>query len=224
MMLLNKPRSDQNEMRCARWVSCILIVWSITGCSDPVGDTETGWLRADIHGTIEQTFEGTGFFSERDRDDVPIGVTGRNFSLHARGTGLAEGGFVIFTRPGNQRPEAGQYDLAPLHYVDGELQGFTAFFDQPDPDGGLMRFATHLGEITIDESSSNRVRGTFRLVALLYCSMTANQLGGIDSDFECPGPYDPLDTNAPSIDVTGWFDATPFNVQLSPRLNVIGLH
>ena len=177
------------------------ILLGLVGCSDPAARNDPSWLRASIAGSIDTSYEGTGDFYAGA--DAAAGVAAR-FGLNSDGVGASKYESVGFLRWGAGRPRQGIYPLGPLDQSDSEARGFTALYIRR----GLELteyFAADSGQVEINSSSKDRVRGTFRFVAFRYCAIniTGDAIG-------CGKPWEPT-ADAPRIEVSGSFDAAPFD-------------
>ena len=173
----------------------------LAGCQFDSGiDMDRGWFMAAIHGTVLVDYEGTGeFYAGRD---PRLGATTTALTVTSEGTGVFTGqelmlwGFVAIGEVGRYAVEASE-DSAREHT-------FTAVYIRKV--GGMYEAYTSVaGEAEITLSTEERVEGNVRFTGIRYCAVPANGTPAPQ------GSCDPriLDPGAPSIEVSGSFQAVP---------------
>jgi len=148
-------------------------------------------VRANLTGETAHTYSGSGVFVEESR------AFGQKpgFSIASD----AEGASLSIIRLNGDRPSAGRYALDWIDPADPRATGFILIYRQ-HAGNWLYTYASTGGELTIEESSREAVRGSFRLKAVQYCASdrTGAQIG------PCRITPTPLE-NSPTLDVTGTF-------------------
>lgn len=159
-----------------------------TAADDP------SWFTATVDGAISARYTGTGdFYAGRDHEGRAA------FSLSSDGTGEAAGQSFLLHRSGAGIPARGTYSL-------GRRAGdFRAVYLR-QAEGMLQGFAAQSGELTVLEASSQRVRGTFRLVGTQYCERA---LQGSSAPRGTCDPAAAPAAGAPSVEIAGSFTVTP---------------
>lgn len=167
-------------------------------CKEPAESVDASWLRAEVQGAVETVYEGSGYF--RTGSDPRVSV---KFTLNSDGVGPHAGQWLMLYRPGHGRPGEGAYALAPVEAEDGSPRGFTAYYGRTADDKAEAYTAVS-GEVSISESSDNRVEGSFRFAAVRYCwSRTDGSPEGW-----CTSP-NIITPGQPEVEVTGSFLAVP---------------
>lgn len=173
-----------------------------SACDQPTDSRDGSWLRAQVRGAVDATYEGTGYF--HIGSDPRVGVSVK-FTLNSDAVGEHAGQQFMLYRPGKGRPSKGVFPLGPLETESGSPEGFTAYYSRV-VDGQYQAYTTRSGEVNVTESSGSRVEGSFRLIGVLYCRGSTS--GVPDSDWWCTGP-NTLTPGAPEIEITGSFLAVP---------------
>jgi hypothetical protein len=168
----------------------ILAILIFAACGDAVGPAPGAVLNAEIQGSVEGDYAGTGWFQAR-----PGQIFGPTFSLHSDGVGgSANQGFAFAA---HEAPESGEYAVG----VPGPGVMHVAYWH----DEGQVRrvFAAESGMVEITHASNRRIAGTFQIGAsLVYrCEIAPGFPGAI---MVC----DPADEVA-ALTITGSFDAAP---------------
>jgi hypothetical protein len=168
-----------------------LLVMLIAGCDGPTRAVPGGWVRASLTGETAHSYAGSGVFTEERRS------SGENpgFSIASD----AEGASLSVIRFNGARPSPGRYALDWIDAADPRATGFILIYQQ-HAGNWLYTYASTSGELTIEESSRDAVRGSFRLRAVQYCASerTGTQIGPCRIT---PTPPE----NSPTLDVTGTF-------------------
>lgn len=170
---------------------------------DTTGAAEGSWVRAKIHGAVETTYDGTGYFHV---GTGPPNGASVQFTLSSDGVSGAVGQSFMLYRPGAGRPGVGRFTLSPLVHKDGALQGFTAYYIRITGDR-VQAFTCISGELEITRSSGKSIEGTFGFSGALYYS--APLIGhSYDDVWDAGGPNN-MDFSAPLVQITGSFVAIP---------------
>jgi hypothetical protein len=183
-------------MSPARAIALASTVALLGACHDPAGDVTVSWLRADVAGAVEDTYEGTGDFY------VGAGAEGirKQFGIASKGVGAAAGNSLLLYRPGAGRPAVGSYVLAPLG-PRHPPQGCTAYYSRR-ANGRVESFTARAGRVDITKSSDDRVEGTFWFAGPRYCSdLLVNRFHGDEWRF-CNGT-NTIDLSQPQVEVRG---------------------
>jgi hypothetical protein len=163
----------------------------IAGCAGPTGAAPRGWVRANLTGETAQSYAGSGVFIEESRGfgQKPV------FSIASD----AEDASLSVIRLNGDRPSRGGYALDWIDPADPRATGFILIYEQRVGNWSYL-YASTSGELTIEESSREAVRGSFRLRAVQYCASerTGTQIGPCRIT---PTPPE----NSPTLDVTGTF-------------------
>jgi hypothetical protein len=149
--------------------------------SDSTGPAQGGSYSASVSGDLTATLSGPAHFGSDNSNGETIFavVLGSNTSAH----------LVVLASSGATRPPAGTYDVVGL--FDGEgADGWSALHMVGQGNQLVGSFLGVSGTVTITESNTQRVRGTFEYAAEGF-------IGGPNQNDEA------------SISVTGEFDAKP---------------
>ncbi|CAN5725525.1 hypothetical protein BH23GEM6_BH23GEM6_22320 [soil metagenome] len=130
-------------------------VVSSAGCaSDQVSPSDTSFLAADIGGSIQSRYEGSGSFRV-----LPAAATGARFALSSQGTGASDKqgfSFLALEPPAVGEHPVGDFDLRTFRV--------TYWADQ----GGVRRiYEAQTGLVRITASDVRRVSGSFSIRASL---------------------------------------------------------
>lgn len=174
-----------------RAVLVLPLAMMIAGCDGLTGAAPRGWVRANLTGESAHSYAGSGVFVDEREDfgEKP------SFSIASD----AEGASLSVIRLNGGRPSRGRYALDWIDPADPRASGFILIYEQRAGNWSYM-YASTSGELTIEESSRDAIRGSFRLKAVQYCAndRTGTQIGPCRIT---PTPPE----NSPTLDVTGTF-------------------
>jgi hypothetical protein len=161
-------------------------------------DLDSGGLPHSVAGE----FEGSGEFKEHYH-------AGRHplFSIWSFGTSASEGESVIIRRYGGGLPSEGSYriDLYEPQVDPYSDEGFTGQYVLTRDDGVREAYFLIEGSVEIQESKDTRVRGTFDVTGVLWCTRFPD---GTYEGCEAPLPKS-VDPEAPRTRASGSFVVTP---------------
>jgi hypothetical protein len=184
--------------------TCVLVLGAglfLTACNaDPTGGAQAPHLVATVRGAVEADYEGTsGFHISRDRrTGVPTFVLSSTRTVQT----------FRFVRRSGGLPKKGTYPIVLSELSGGDATGITVTYDARTGNAELTEaFVAQSGELRIEESSPQMVRGSFRFTAFLYCRIPS---GPVPPEGACAVPTTPIQ-GAPTIEVAGSFLAFPAN-------------
>jgi hypothetical protein len=182
----------------------LLLVACETG--DPTG-AEPSFLRAEVTGTVQASYAGTGEFwmGGSAADNVPM-----TFGINSRVNASASGETVSLWLLQEGLPAAGSYELRLPDYSTSEWNSFAAVYHHRQNDS-MESFVAESGTVRITASSADHVQGTFEFTGVRYCAASAGDRVGSCRPTE-------VDPNAPRASVSGSFIAAPASYQAVTRL------
>jgi hypothetical protein len=185
-------------------IGLLVPAFLLAACQDatqPLAGLMTASVRdSSATGVVETAYEGSGDFGVGTDPGAGVSIT---FGLRSKGNGTSAGQSFALTRPGQDRPAPGRYDLAPLDLSNGQMNGFTAHYYRHVP-GRSEDFTAVSGYLVVHESTEDRVAGEFQVTMVQYC--LANDVPGADDWCAAPTTITP---GAPRIIVAGSFTAVP---------------
>lgn len=145
---------------------CIVVLLMLSGCdSNSIDDDDQNGpqlgqqFSLDISGDVEQTMDGSAFFGEADDPDSGAEV----FAVYLTESDGATGGasmWAVVGRAGD-RPGTGTYSFVDASEEDEyPADEFVLSASIGSDATDVSTFVSQGGELTITESSSNRVEGT----------------------------------------------------------------
>jgi hypothetical protein len=172
------------------------------GCNGSTSAGDPSWLRADVVSDgAANSFSAEGRFmivSEGGRREFGISA------VEPRHGGSA----LILHRRGGLRPAPGEYSVGLLDYSDPASRGMGVIYGRTV--GGIQEsFSATSGVVRIQESTRERVAGTFDLEVARYCAM------GPDIHSPCPMAWNPP-ADAPTLRVTGEFSVVYDDGEVEP--------
>ena len=179
----------RTSLRTALLIPAAIVIGA---CDVPTRAGE-GWVRASLSGGVTGTYSGTGDFLESGGALNAM----KSFTISSRGASAT----LLVIRENGLRPARGQYSFGWFDPAKAGADRFAVIYEQISADR-IDSYASTGGELTIETSSPEEVRGSFRMQAVRYCSeeRTGLQTGPCQLG-SAPPP------GAPTIEVTGTFSA-----------------
>jgi hypothetical protein len=142
------------------------------------GNVDSGEFAVDFGGGLDGSFEGNAYFAVVEDDDYP---GGRAFVLFMTDSDLTSGQtqstqYIAFVRIGD-RPGTGTYNLADAQGEDPtDTEGVTygIYINSSGQTSGTF-LASQSGTLTISESSSDEVSGSFDFEGIGFDSSNPNE-------------------------------------------------
>ena len=180
------------------------------GCeeAEPLGGDGPSFLRADISGTVDLRYQGTGEFWMGGSREMGRPMT---FGINSRpDAGSSEA--VSIWRLQEGRPAAGVYSLRLPDYGKDSWESFAAVYHHVT-DGRAESFVARSGEVRVTASTADRVEGTFSFEGVRYCSRA------VQGSERPTGSCQPhlVDAGAPTIRITGSFVTEPAQYEATWR-------
>ena len=180
----------------------------LTACEQdtPVGSSEAAFLRADVTGTVQARYEGTGEFWTGGSAELGRPMT---FGINSRVGTSASNETVSLWSQRDGRPAVGNYALRLPDYSKQKWESFAAVYHHGQGNS-VESFVAESGTLRITSSSADRIEGTFEFTGVRYCARSATERSGSCTPSQ-------VDLNAPRISVSGSFVAVPSNYTAETR-------
>lgn len=142
-------------------------IWSLLGITvlltaacddkdDPSGPQSDREYSATVTGALSESIEGPAFFGTDTSEGEPVFVIGLGSQASEH--------VIALVREGSARPGVGSYDISDPFEVQG-AGDFTAIHIVGEGDVLVASFIATSGTLTITESTTSRLRGTFQYEA-----------------------------------------------------------